>query len=221
MKQGSGIYYWADGSHYRGEWRGNSIDGLGIYIGSDGRWFKGCWSDAVMHGRGMYTWADGRVYRGEYALDKKEGFGTLLFPDGRRYDGYWKGGRQHGYGRQIDELGCLKFSYWSRGKRADQAPSWHASLSSSASSNLTAGLGSVGSGASTSGGKPVRSILRSPTNSTSYSTSRSRLEILEEGAASPCTAKTEASPRSRRPDEPRSPQLAKGFSSAHLRGATK
>jgi hypothetical protein len=41
MKHGEGIYYWADGSKYEGEWEFDE-----------------------MHGEGKFVWADGRTYLG-------------------------------------------------------------------------------------------------------------------------------------------------------------
>jgi len=37
MKHGKGMYVWADGQEYDGDWRENRIQGYGSYKWSDGR----------------------------------------------------------------------------------------------------------------------------------------------------------------------------------------
>lgn len=46
---------------------------IGIYQWADGRCFNGEWKNNKMEGRGVFTWPDGRKYEGEYIDDKKEG----------------------------------------------------------------------------------------------------------------------------------------------------
>jgi hypothetical protein len=40
----------------------NSIEG--VYEWADGRRYEGDWLDNNMHGKGVYTWKDGRKYEG-------------------------------------------------------------------------------------------------------------------------------------------------------------
>lgn len=40
-KEGFGIYTWADGSVYSGEWLDNRINGNGVYLWKDGRKYYG------------------------------------------------------------------------------------------------------------------------------------------------------------------------------------
>merc|ERR1711879_726527 len=72
MGEGFGIYFWPDGSQYRGTWDVNTINGKGAYIGSDGRWYKGTWQDSVIHGMGKYLWPNGREYAGQYLFDRMD-----------------------------------------------------------------------------------------------------------------------------------------------------
>jgi hypothetical protein len=44
----------------------NKISGFGVYTWADGRFYKGEWLNNNMHGKGIYTWKDGRKYEGEY-----------------------------------------------------------------------------------------------------------------------------------------------------------
>lgn len=43
MKNGYGVYNWADGSKFKGHWEDNKITGFGIYYWTDGRTFEGYW----------------------------------------------------------------------------------------------------------------------------------------------------------------------------------
>ena len=47
------------------------IFSVGIYQWADGRIFKGDWKNNKMHGKGEFSWSDGRRYIGEYRDDKK------------------------------------------------------------------------------------------------------------------------------------------------------
>lgn len=43
---GSGIYYWAKGDRYEGDWKNDKRDGYGIQYNADGSvWFKGQWKN--------------------------------------------------------------------------------------------------------------------------------------------------------------------------------
>lgn len=53
------------------------IIGVGVYKWADGRKYEGEWLNGKMHGKGKFTWADGKSYEGDYANDKRHGFGTF------------------------------------------------------------------------------------------------------------------------------------------------
>lgn len=69
-KHGYGVYKWADGSRFDGQWSENKISGLGTYSWLDGRQYKGEWKNNNMEGFGFYSWKDGRKYEGQYREDK-------------------------------------------------------------------------------------------------------------------------------------------------------
>ena len=50
MKNGYGVYTWADGSEFKGNWEENKITGYGIYTWEDGRVYEGYWKQNNMHG---------------------------------------------------------------------------------------------------------------------------------------------------------------------------
>jgi hypothetical protein len=51
-----GVYNWADGSRYEGNWKNNMINGFGRYEWPDGRHYVGEWLDNKMHNKGRYEW---------------------------------------------------------------------------------------------------------------------------------------------------------------------
>jgi hypothetical protein len=90
-----GIYKWADGRNYNGQWVNNKMEGHGVFI-----------------------WPDGRIYNGDYKNDKKDGYGEFEWHDGRKYKGYWKNGKQHGEGEFfLPKDGVWKKGVWKEGKR--------------------------------------------------------------------------------------------------------
>lgn len=50
MKHGYGVYKWANGSLYKGNWDQNKISEYGEYNWNDGRTYQGYWLDNNMHG---------------------------------------------------------------------------------------------------------------------------------------------------------------------------
>ena len=118
-KHGRGMFTWADGSTYSGQFLENNIEGSGVYQWSDGRKYDGEWKNNKMEGYGVFTWPDGRRYEGEYIDDKKEGNGVFYWPDGRKYEGEWKNGKQHGIGIYTSASGKTKKGEWNEGKRVN------------------------------------------------------------------------------------------------------
>jgi hypothetical protein len=90
---------------------------LGVYSWADGREYNGNWKENKMHGYGVFKWPDGRIYRGDYKEDKKHGKGSFTWPDGKCYDGDWHEGKQHGYGTFSIPTGEKRKGYWENGKR--------------------------------------------------------------------------------------------------------
>ncbi|CAD8206471.1 unnamed protein product [Paramecium pentaurelia] len=62
VKEGYGIYKWADGSNYAGGFRNNQFQGQGVYIWPDGSKYEGYWQNNKMNGQGEMIWIDGRKY---------------------------------------------------------------------------------------------------------------------------------------------------------------
>ena len=46
------------------------MDGIGVYTWADGRCYMGEYKDDKKHGYGIYKWADGRLYLGQWMRGK-------------------------------------------------------------------------------------------------------------------------------------------------------
>ena len=68
-----GIYRFANGSVYEGEWRDGKRTGQGKSTWPDGDVYEGGFKDDKRHGQGKYTYANGNVYEGGYKDDNVHG----------------------------------------------------------------------------------------------------------------------------------------------------
>lgn len=53
--EGIGIYFWADGRRYEGQYHNDKKEGFGIYYWTDGRKYEGWWYKGKQHGLGTYV----------------------------------------------------------------------------------------------------------------------------------------------------------------------
>ncbi len=59
MQEGHGMCVWADGTEYKGTWKGGVRYGRGIYTRPDGYVYDGDWRDDMQHGQGSCRYDDG------------------------------------------------------------------------------------------------------------------------------------------------------------------
>jgi hypothetical protein len=108
-KNGQGIYTYANGDKYEGEFKDGLKHGKGAYIFSTGDKYVGEYKYGLKEGKGTYTNADirndlgvrlraGNKYVGEWKNDKQHGQGTYTWHHGGKYVGEWKDGKMHGKG---------------------------------------------------------------------------------------------------------------------------
>ena len=97
-RHGRGVCRYANGDVYEGDYKDDKRHGRGVYRSADGAVYEGDWKDNKMHGRGVYRFADGVVYEGDYKEDKKHGRGVSQYADGAVYEGDYKDGKKHGQG---------------------------------------------------------------------------------------------------------------------------
>jgi hypothetical protein len=61
LKHGYGIYRWANGDVYCGEWKENNQDGQGYKRWADGEEYCGEWKNHMQHGEGILQ-KNGKLY---------------------------------------------------------------------------------------------------------------------------------------------------------------
>jgi hypothetical protein len=94
---GQGMYIWANGSVYIGEFKGGFKHGKGKWI--KGRQsnstsdktsnsiistttYEGSYFHDMKHGFGEFHWGSGNIYRGNYSNDLRDGHGIMIWTDG-------------------------------------------------------------------------------------------------------------------------------------------
>lgn len=84
----------------------------GVYTWADGSTYSGDWVDGMKQGRGLYLYANGDTYEGGYHRGMKHGYGAASWANGSRYIGHWDSGREHGEGRYMAGDGqCYKGTF--------------------------------------------------------------------------------------------------------------
>lgn len=76
------------------------MHGHGIFHWADGRTYEGQYNNDEKHGEGKFTWPNGRVYDGSWNNGKLHGKGLYSDPnknDGKPQLGIWKNGRRVGW----------------------------------------------------------------------------------------------------------------------------
>ena len=81
--EGKGVYHFADGTWYEGEFVASMRHGYGTIHYGSGSSYEGQWRNGLKHGTGTYRWADGRVEVGFYENEQSVGEGCMWSADGR------------------------------------------------------------------------------------------------------------------------------------------
>lgn len=92
-------------------------DGFGVYRYANGAVYEGEWRGGRKHGRGIYRTSDGESYNGEWVNGKRHGQGTLTCVNGTQYEGAWESGARHGLGAIVYRGGERERDVWHRGRR--------------------------------------------------------------------------------------------------------
>lgn len=93
-EKGKGVYIYASGDYYSGDWLNGDKHGQGSYIFKSGDSYSGSWHQNKKHGQGTYRFKSGQRYDGGWWLNKKHGPGTISFPNGLRIRNQWDNGEQ-------------------------------------------------------------------------------------------------------------------------------
>jgi len=70
------------------------MHGQGVYMWADGRKYEGEYVNDKKHGYGIYTYPDGRSYKGQWASGKQHGEGVFITPQGDQRKGVWNEGKR-------------------------------------------------------------------------------------------------------------------------------
>ncbi|CAF5228910.1 unnamed protein product, partial [Rotaria magnacalcarata] len=70
--------------------RNSKKHGHGIYWFANGQIYDGEWIDDKGNGQAIYMWPDKTQHRGMFKDSLKHGYGILAFPDGRVWKGFWE-----------------------------------------------------------------------------------------------------------------------------------
>ncbi|MBC7588730.1 MAG: hypothetical protein H7178_10285, partial [Chitinophagaceae bacterium] len=118
---GAGVYTWADGNFYDGNFKNGASDGFGKRRYANGNYYEGYWQadkkngngklnykngdvyegsfyDDLKNGNGIFTWATGEKYNGGWRNDFRDGRGKMMFGNGDEYNGDWKEDSRNGVG---------------------------------------------------------------------------------------------------------------------------
>ena len=79
-RNGQGIYTYAGGNKYVGEFKNGKRHGEGAFTWAKGDKYVGEFKDGKLHGQGTYTLANGDKYVGEFKDDKPHGQGNYYSP---------------------------------------------------------------------------------------------------------------------------------------------
>lgn len=73
------------------------MNGKGIFNWADGRKYEGDYHNDRKHGHGKFTWSDGRIYDGAWYNGKQHGQGTFMYiRDNKLHErvGVWENGKR-------------------------------------------------------------------------------------------------------------------------------
>lgn len=108
-EEGQGIYLWAGGSRYEGEWKKGNYHGSGTAYDSNNRiQNQGLWASGVFrgvplagdckNGSGKLKLPGGEIYEGEFKNCEINGKGMMVYLNGDRYEGEFFAGLPSGNG---------------------------------------------------------------------------------------------------------------------------
>ena len=122
---GGGVYRFASGTVYEGEWKNGICEGKGLMKYANGNIYDGEFKNGVPDGKGTIKWEAGMeyaVYEGDVRNNMPEGQGTYRWPDGRSYQGSFINGAFGGHGVLRDKNGKVEYDgEWVNGRPAKKA----------------------------------------------------------------------------------------------------
>ncbi|KAG7400880.1 hypothetical protein PHYBOEH_004092 [Phytophthora boehmeriae] len=108
-----GVYSFADGGKYRGEFVHNAASGNGTVVYPNGVKYTGAFADGKFHGFGVMEMERGYRYEGEFLRGQRCGFGKLqMLQSGAVYEGEFYNNMRHGQGTETSTLGYSYTGAW-------------------------------------------------------------------------------------------------------------
>ncbi|KAG7226419.1 hypothetical protein INR49_013831 [Caranx melampygus] len=101
VPMGQGVYTWPDGSTYKGEVYNGIRHGTGTYkCAINGVSYRGQWDQGKRHGKGVVYYNQDKTswYKGDWVKNNREGLGERCYQSGNVYSGEWKNNQRHGEG---------------------------------------------------------------------------------------------------------------------------
>jgi len=121
-RAGAGVYHFANGDEYHGQFYRGVRHGEGVYIGRKHRvHYDGEWRQDRRSGHGILTIENGKgnvlyTYDGEWLTDQRHGRGSCVRRCKEKYTGQWAANLYHGAGLLVDGNGALYDGEWAKGK---------------------------------------------------------------------------------------------------------
>lgn len=115
MAGAMGVYAFADGGKYRGEWQASAASGAGTVVYPNGVTYTGAFSGGKFHGFGVMevSAGGGSRYEGEFQRGLRCGRGKLtLLSTGATYEGEFYRDKRHGKGTETSGLGYSFTGEW-------------------------------------------------------------------------------------------------------------
>jgi len=137
--EGRGIFRFASGNVYEGEWKAGEQEGRGIFRFDDGDVYEGEFKAGEYEGRGVYRSADGDVYEGEFKAGEFEGRGVMRYASGDVYDwrtgvyrcasgdvyeGEYKADKREGRGVYRHANGDVDSGFYEQGNNVGEGVKW-------------------------------------------------------------------------------------------------
>ncbi|KAK1944927.1 MORN repeat-containing protein 1 [Phytophthora citrophthora] len=108
-----GVYAFADGGKYRGEFVHSVPSGNGTVVYPNGVKYTGAFAEGKFHGFGVMETERGYRYEGDFQHGQRNGKGKLhMLQSGAVYDGEFYNNMRHGQGTETSALGYSYVGTW-------------------------------------------------------------------------------------------------------------
>ncbi|MDG1295684.1 MAG: caspase family protein [Saprospiraceae bacterium] len=133
---GSGIFAYANGARFEGQFQQGKPNGEGTFIYEDESTYSGSVKEGLYHGAGMLISASGKKQSGRWdegsfitndeiasitgcvSGDCTDGYGKMIFDNGTTYEGNWQAGKYNGNGTLEKYDGAIIQGNWVNGEFA-------------------------------------------------------------------------------------------------------